>query len=272
MRLRAIATYLTSHEHAAASEILSATESPLSAFRNLESRGFVEQFATRTRLRLRRYPCSAKGPHSTRRKRARSSEFKTVLGSFASHLLYGVTGSGKTEVYLHAIATVLARGQQALVLVPEIALTPQLIARFRSRFDAPLAVLHSGLNDTERLGAWRDAREGTARIVIGTRSAIFSPLLSPGLIIIDEEHDPSFKQQDGFRYSARDLALVRAQRLGIPVVLGSATPSLETLARAQKQPETLLRLPERAGSAKPPHLSLIDLRGTARRKASPRRP
>jgi primosomal protein N' (replication factor Y) len=175
-------------------------------------------------------------------------------------LLYGVTGSGKTEVYLHAIATVLTRGQQVLVLVPEIALTPQLIGRFRGRFDAPLAVLHSGLNDSERLAAWRSAREGTARIVIGTRSAIFSPLLRPGLIIIDEEHDPSFKQQDGFRYSARDLALVRAQRLGIPVVLGSATPSLETLARARKQPETLSHLPERAGSARPPRLALVDLR------------
>ncbi len=108
------------------------------------------------------------------------------------------------------------------------------------------------MNDTERLAAWRDAREGTARIVIGTRSAVFTPLLHPGLIIIDEEHDGSFKQQDGFRYSARDLALVRAQRLGIPIVLGSATPSLETLARARKQPETLSHLPNRAGSAKPP--------------------
>jgi primosomal protein N' (replication factor Y) len=116
------------------------------------------------------------------------------------------------------------------------------------------------LNDTERLAAWRDAREGTARIIIGTRSAIFTPLLHPGLIIIDEEHDASFKQQDGFRYSARDLALVRAQRLGIPIVLGSATPSLETLARARKQPETLSHLPNRAGSARPPQLALVDLR------------
>lgn len=259
IRLRAIASYLTSHEHAAASEILGATESPLSALRNLESRGYVEQFA---RDAAAPAPVSVlrEGPALNEAQASAVERIQSSLGSFASHLLYGVTGSGKTEVYLHAIATVLARGQQALVLVPEIALTPQLIARFRSRFDAPLAVLHSGLNDTERMGAWRDAREGTARIVIGTRSAIFSPLLNPGLIVIDEEHDPSFKQQDGFRYSARDLALVRAQRLGIPVVLGSATPSLETLARAQKHPETLLRLPERAGSAKPPQLSLLDLR------------
>jgi primosomal protein N' (replication factor Y) len=259
VRLRAIAEYLTKHAQAAASEILSATESPLSALRNLEARGFVEQFAREASVPG---PVSVvrEGPPLNDAQRAAAEQIQSALGRFASLLLYGVTGSGKTEVYLHAIDTVLARGQQALVLVPEIALTPQLIARFRGRFDAPLAVLHSGLNDTERLNAWREAREGTARIVIGTRSAIFTPLRNPGLILIDEEHDPSFKQQDGFRYSARDLALVRAQRLGIPVVLGSATPSLETLARAQKQPETLLRLPERAGSARPPQVALIDLR------------
>nr|WP_230979461.1 primosomal protein N' [Steroidobacter gossypii] len=262
VRLRAIAEYLLNHAQAPASEILSATESPLSALRNLETRGFVEQFA---REAPETGPVSIvrAGPPLNEAQAAAVERITNTLGSFASHLLYGVTGSGKTEVYLHAIAAVLARGHQALVLVPEISLTPQLIARFRGRFDAPLAVLHSGLNDTERMAAWRDAREGTARIVIGTRSAVFSPLPQPGLIIIDEEHDPSFKQQDGFRYSARDLALVRAQRLGIPVVLGSATPSLETLARARKQPETMSRLPERAGSAKPPKLFLVDLRKNA---------
>lgn len=182
------------------------------------------------------------------------------LGGFATWLLYGVTGSGKTEVYLNAIAATLARGDQALVLVPEIALTPQLLARFRDRFDTPPAVIHSGLNDGERFAAWRRARSGAARIVIGTRSAVFVPLAKPGLIVIDEEHDASFKQQEGFRYSARDLAIVRAQRLKIPVVLGSATPSLESLARAQRQPDTLLSLPQRAAQAQPPQLSLIDLR------------
>ena len=259
VRLRAIVEYLATHPHASASAISSATDGPLSALRNLEARGFVEQFVKDASTPA---PVSIirEGPPLNEAQASAVERIQASSGSFNSLLLYGVTGSGKTEVYLHAIASVLARGQQALVLVPEIALTPQLIGRFRGRFDAPLAVLHSGMNDTERLAAWRDAREGTARIVIGTRSAIFSPLLNPGLIIIDEEHDPSFKQQDGFRYSARDLALVRAQRLGIPVVLGSATPSLETLSRAQKQPETLLRLPERAGSAKPPQLSLIDLR------------
>jgi primosomal protein N' (replication factor Y) len=181
-------------------------------------------------------------------------------GVFAPFLLHGVTGSGKTEVYLRAIEAVVARGEQALVLVPEIALTPQLVARFAQRFDAPLAVLHSSLTDQERLRAWRAARSGAAPVVIGTRSAIFAPLARPGLIVVDEEHDPSYKQQEGFRYSARDLALVRAQRLAIPVVLGSATPSLESLERVRAGRATLLSLPNRTAGASQPALHLIDLR------------
>jgi len=182
------------------------------------------------------------------------------LGKFATLLLHGVTGSGKTEVYLQAIAAVLQRGEQALVLAPEIALTPQLLERFRARFAVPVAVLHSGLNDGERLAAWRAAQRGEAGVVIGTRSAVFTALARPGLIIVDEEHDPSYKQQEGFRYSARDLAITRAQRHGIPVVLGSATPSLESLQRTRRNPADLLTLPERAGGAQPPTLKLVDLR------------
>ncbi len=182
------------------------------------------------------------------------------LGSFRTLLLYGVTGSGKTEVYLRAIDEVLQRGDQALVLVPEIALTPQLLERFRARFNMSIAVLHSGLTNAERLNAWRAARDGSAGVVIGTRSAIFTVLAKPGLIIVDEEHDSSYKQQEGFRYSARDLAIVRAQRHGIPVVLGSATPSLETLQRTRKNPQDLLVLPQRAGTASQPALKLVDLR------------
>ncbi|MCB1647862.1 MAG: DEAD/DEAH box helicase, partial [Pseudomonadales bacterium] len=151
------------------------------------------------------------------------------LDGFSVSLLEGVTGSGKTEVYLRAIEPVLARGRQALVLVPEIGLTPQLLDRFQSRLNARLAVFHSGLTDRERLNAWLLARDGVARVVLGTRSAVFTPLPELGLIIIDEEHDPSFKQQDGFRYNARDLAIVRAQQHGVPIVLGSATPSLESV-------------------------------------------
>jgi primosomal protein N' (replication factor Y) len=182
---------------------------------------------------------------------------------FRTFLLHGVTGSGKTEVYLRVIEKVIARGRQALVLVPEIALTPQLIARFEQRFRTPIAALHSQLNDSERLAAWRAARSGSARVVIGTRSAIFAPLPELGILIVDEEHDSSYKQQEGFRYSARDLAIVRAQRQGVPVVLGSATPSLESLARAEKQPGSLLSLPTRAGNAQPPSIRVVDLRRCA---------
>jgi len=181
-------------------------------------------------------------------------------GQFVCHLLDGVTGSGKTEVYLQAIAPVLARGQQVLVLVPEIGLTPQTLARFADRFNEPVAVLHSGLNDSERLGAWLDAHSGRARIVIGTRSAVFTPLPRLGLVIIDEEHDTSFKQQEGFRYHGRDLAVLRASRLGCPVILGSATPSLESLYHAQSGKYRHLTLRQRAGHAVPTRNSLLDIK------------
>ena len=183
------------------------------------------------------------------------------FGEFQVSLLDGATGSGKTEIYLQAIAKVLEQGQQALVLVPEIGLTPQTIARFQQRFAVDVAALHSGLNDRERLDAWLQARSGKARILIGTRSAIFTPMPKLGIIIIDEEHDGSFKQQDGFRYSARDLAVVRANRLQIPLVLGSATASLETLNNAQQGRYQHLRLHSRAGNAKPPDIQLLDIRG-----------
>ncbi|MDQ2076520.1 primosomal protein N' [Marinimicrobium sp. ABcell2] len=181
-------------------------------------------------------------------------------GRFQVSLLDGATGSGKTEVYLQAIARTLAEGRQALVLVPEIGLTPQTLSRFQRRFAQPVVALHSGLNDRERLDAWLQARSGRARIVIGTRSAIFTPLADPGMIIVDEEHDGSFKQQDGFRYSARDLAVVRAHRLNIPLVLGSATPALETLHNARQGRYQYLRLSQRAGGARPPTVELQDLR------------
>ncbi|MEJ2645325.1 MAG: primosomal protein N' [Gammaproteobacteria bacterium] len=182
------------------------------------------------------------------------------LGGFAAFLLEGVTGSGKTEVYLQVIAEALARGGQALVLVPEIGLTPQLVTRFTRRFALPLAVLHSGLSDGERLQAWEAARSGAARIVIGTRSAVFTPLRNPGVFIVDEEHDPSLKQQEGLRYSARDLLVLRAQRAAVPVVLGSATPALESLYNARQDRYRLLLLPQRAGQAKTPRIELLDVR------------
>lgn len=175
-------------------------------------------------------------------------------------LLAGVTGSGKTEVYLQAIEPLLLAGKQVLVLVPEIGLTPQLVARFSSRFQAPLVTLHSGMSDRARYEAWERARSGEARLIIGTRSSIFVPLKNPGIILIDEEHDTSLKQQEGFRYHARDLALVRAQNLDIPVVLGSATPALESLLNAQQQRYKLIKLTQRAGAARPPSFELIDTR------------
>ena len=172
-----------------------------------------------------------------------------------------MTGSGKTEVYLSVLENVLAKGRQALVLVPEIGLTPQTIARFRERFNAPVDVLHSGLNDSERLAVWLRARSGEAAIVIGTRSALFTPFRQLGVIIIDEEHDSSYKQQEGWRYHARDLAVFRAREEDIPMVMGSATPALETLHNVQLGKYRQLKLTQRAGNAKPAAQHLIDLKG-----------
>ena len=147
-------------------------------------------------------------------------------------LVHGVTGSGKTEVYLALVEKQLAAGRQILLLAPEIALTPQLLRRFRHRIQAPVALLHSGLSDGERQQAWLDARSGRARVLLGTRSSVFTPMPDLGLILVDEEHDLSYKQQEGFRYSARDMAVARARQRGCPVVLGSATPSLESVHNA----------------------------------------
>jgi primosomal protein N' (replication factor Y) len=183
-----------------------------------------------------------------------------TLATFRVHLLDGVTGSGKTEVYLQAIAAAIAAGGQALVLVPEIALTPQLVERFRRRFSAGVAVVHSGLTDSERRDAWRSAHAGHARIVIGTRSAVFTSMPRLSLIVVDEEHDASYKQHEGFRYSARDLAVVRARGAGIPVILGSATPSLETLENTVSGRYMKHLLPQRPGAAQPPRMLLVDLR------------
>lgn len=178
---------------------------------------------------------------------------------FSVTLLDGVTGSGKTEVYLRIMRDVLDAGRQVLVLVPEIGLTPQIVARLESRLGAVAVLFHSGLTDRERFDAWRQARDGRASVIIGTRSAVFVPLARPGLIVVDEEHDTSFKQQEGLRYSARDLAVARAKRLDLPVILGSATPSLDSLRQAGDGHYRVAGLSERAGGALPPHLRLIDL-------------
>jgi len=162
---------------------------------------------------------------------------------------------------MSAMESVIRSGKQCLVLLPEIGLTPQQIQRFKDRFDVNLAVQHSSLSDTERTRYWQDAKTGKAKIVLGTRSAIWTPLANPGLYIIDEEHDLSYKQQDGFRYSARDILIIRATRDKVPAILGSATPSLETLYNVKKERYKHLVLPSRAGAAKPPTYRLLDIRG-----------
>ncbi|MEW9798841.1 primosomal protein N' [Alteromonas sp. CYL-A6] len=182
---------------------------------------------------------------------------------FAVSLLEGVTGSGKTEVYLQAIERVLAAGRQVLILVPEIGLTPQTVARFQARFSIEIGVLHSQLNDAERLSVWQRAQGGELGIIIGTRSAIFTPLKFPGMLIVDEEHDDSFKQQDGLRYHARDFAVMRAKEEGIPLILGTATPSLETLNNALSGRYAHLILTERAGGARHTHQQVLDARDQA---------
>ncbi len=185
---------------------------------------------------------------------------KKHLSEFKTFLLDGVTGSGKTEVYLRVIADVVAKGKQALILIPEINLTPQTISRFSERFSAKIAVFHSRLTPKERLISWRMAKDGAAPIVIGTRSAIFTPLKNPGIIIVDEEHDLSFKQQTDLRYSARDIAVVRGKLENIPVVLGSATPSIESIYNVKRKRYIGLALPERAGGASHPSFHLVDMR------------
>lgn len=182
------------------------------------------------------------------------------VGQFQTLLLYGVTGSGKTEVYLQVLAELIQQGYQALILVPEITLTPQTLARFQARFATEILTYHSGLTDRTRLDTWLKARSGEAQIIIATRSGIFLPFKKLGMILIDEEHDPSFKQQEGFRYSARDLAIKRAQIEKFPVVLGSATPSLESWFNAKQARYIRLDLPHRAGEASLPDLQKIDLR------------
>jgi len=182
------------------------------------------------------------------------------LKGFNVHLLDGVTGSGKTEVYLQLIEKMLVQNKQVLVLVPEIGLTPQLVTRFQKRLNIPIGLLHSGLNDTERYTHWKHVSDNQYQVLIGTRSALFTPMPSLGLIIIDEEHDPSFKQQRGWAYSARDLALVRAQKSKIPIIMGSATPSLETLQNALNGKYHHLKLRKRPGMAQQATFQALDIK------------
>jgi len=182
------------------------------------------------------------------------------LRGFAAVLLYGITGSGKTEVYLQAIANTVSRGQQVMVLIPEIALTPQTASRFQERFGAAVGVLHSGLTEVQRAREWERARSGKLQVLLGTRSALFTPFHTLGLIVVDEEHDSAYKQQDGFRYHARDLAIKRAQLEGCPIVLGSATPSLETVSNVVSGRFQRFTLSTRASAATLPTWQITDVR------------
>ncbi|HKR75375.1 MAG TPA: primosomal protein N', partial [Rhodanobacter sp.] len=188
------------------------------------------------------------------------AEVVASLGRYQAFLLDGVTGSGKTEVYLALIERVLAQGKQALLLVPEIGLAPQTLRRLRERLGVPVEVIHSNLAEGERARAWLRARNGEAKVILGTRSAVFTPLPQAGLVIVDEEHDSAYKQQEGFRYHARDLAVVRARALGVPVLLGSGTPSLESLANVEAGRYRALHLRARPGAVRPPTVQIVDMR------------
>jgi primosomal protein N' (replication factor Y) len=228
------------------------------ALKSLIRRGWVESFE-----RPEATPPAGSGragPVLTPDQSAACEAIGAALTRYGAFLLHGVTGSGKTEVYLRLIARALEAGRGALVLVPEIALTPQLVARFRERLAVPIVALHSSLADGARAAAWRAAASGRAPVVIGTRSAVFTPLPALGIVVVDEEHDSSYKQQEGFRYSGRDLAVLRASRAGVPVVLGSATPSFESLANVAAGRYARLSLPERTGRAGKPRVAVVDLR------------
>ena len=227
-------------------------------FRTLETKGLVLLSETGERMRS-----AASKTNSLRLNTEQEDAVATIDSlpeAFHCVLLNGVTGSGKTEVYISNIRKKIAEGKQSLILVPEIGLTPQLVERIRDRLGAQVAILHSGLTDRERLDAWLMARDGSIAVILGTRSAVWTPLKNPGLIIIDEEHDNSYKQQEGFRYSARDVAIMRGKMLGIPVILGSATPSMESLYNAGNAKYLQLNLPQRASSAAPPEMKIIDMR------------
>lgn len=203
---------------------------------------------------------AASTPPTLTDEQARAVAAITAPDGFAAFLLHGVTGAGKTEVYLHTIAHARAAGRGAIVLVPEISLTPQLAARFRARFGAEVAILHSGLSERERLIEWTRLDRGDARIAVGARSAVFAPVRDLGVIVVDEEHDGSFKQDEGVRYHGRDVALVRAQRAGAVCVLGSATPSLESYAAATDGRYRLLELVTRPTGGTLPAVQIVDLR------------
>ena len=250
-------------EHGASEDtlLLEGMERPF--LKRLEENGLIEHFleeqAAPRPVTLAKMPLTLNEQQQQAVDKIVATAKQAKYGGF---LLNGVTGSGKTEVYLQAMQAILEAGKQVLVLVPEIGLTPQTRARFAARFAANILLLHSGLNVTQRLHGWEDCRQGRAQIIIGTRSSILHPFADLGLIVVDESHDQSYKQQDTLRYHAADVALYRGYQMGIPVVLGTATPSLEHLKLVQNGKLTELLLTQRAGNAKEATMQLVDARDT----------
>lgn len=241
-------------------QIAALNPSPSATLSTLKKRGVIEQTEVRPSAARPAPPLSQTPVTLNAEQQAALLHLRTLGRQFHVDLLDGVTGSGKTEVYLNHIAPIIEAGRQVLVLIPEISLTPQLRRRFDARFPGRVLSYHSRLNARERLDTWLAAASGEVSIVLGTRSAVFLPLPKLGAIVVDEEHDPSLKQADGFRYHARDLAIFRGQIDNCPVLLGSATPSLETLANVARGRFGCMRLDQRAGDAKPPRLHLVNLR------------
>ena len=254
---QAVVDHLAHVGDAQSGEALEAAGFNRSMLRKLEGMGVLIRKAAPTQRQMT-------GPLATSDEQQVAINAINAAVGFNVFLLEGVTGSGKTEVYLQSMAAVLAAGKQVLVLVPEIALTPQTLDRFESRFGGT-GMVHSGLGEGQRLQTWLRCRAGEIKVLIGTRSAVFTPFKNLGLIIVDEEHDSSYKQQEGLRYSARDLTVKRAQQLDIPLVLGSATPSLESFYNAKRERYRQILLTQRAGGATMPRYQTIDLRGQSLR-------
>ena len=247
------------------SELSKRFKSPSNAIQSLQAKGLLS-LSTRevcrdlsVRSELKPYP----KPQLTPDQEAALNEVLKGIHSkrFSPFLIHGVTGSGKTEIYLRAIEEVLSKGQEAIVLVPEISLTPQLLSRFKDRFGENLALLHSGLGRGERYDQWRRIWKGEVKIALGARSAVFAPFRNIGIIIVDEEHDPSYKQEEKLKYHARDAAVVRAKQVEATLLLGSATPSLESFYNTEKGKFRLLSLPERIEGKPLPAVEVVDVRG-----------
>jgi primosomal protein N' (replication factor Y) len=259
-----ILAWVKEKEEISYSELSKRFKSPSKAIQSLQAKGLLS-FSRRevcrdlsVRSELKPYP----KPEPTSDQEAILGEILKGIHSkrFSPFLIYGVTGSGKTEIYIRAIEEVLIQGREAIVLVPEISLTPQLLSRFIDRFGENLALLHSGLGRGERYDQWRKIWKGEVKIAIGARSAIFAPFRNVGIVIVDEEHDPSYKQEEKLKYHARDVAVVRAKQAEATLLLGSATPSLESFYNAEKGKFHLLNLPERIEGKPLPRVEVVDVR------------